>query len=157
MKNIFLLLLTFITLVACNQAKQATDTELTDLMEVPDNLDGTWKLVNYYNYSDNGVIDSVPMANGYRQIKIYSDGKVMWSRQVPLDSIEWYGYGAYEISEDELMETIEFGSASMLKIIDTMRVFTFELEKGKDWYRQINIDAEGNRIMSENYVRLYLP
>ncbi|NER15725.1 hypothetical protein GWK10_00790 [Spongiivirga citrea] len=117
-------------------------------------MEGAWELVNYYSYDGENVTDTVPMSQGYRQIKIYSGNKVMWSRKVPMDSIEWYGYGTYTNSEDELVETLDYGSASMLKIIDTMRVFSFELQIDKDTFTQITVGEEGVRISSENYRRL---
>ncbi len=143
-------------LIACDQKKQ-TETALPEIDESALSMEGTWQLINYYNYAEDEVTDTVPMADGYRQVKMYSHGKVMWTRKVPIDSIEWYGYGTYENTDNELEETLEYGSASMLKIIDTMRVFKFELQLGNDWFRQINIDEDGNRVISENYIRMERP
>ncbi len=143
-------------LVSCNQKKE----EKAPLAEVDINtntnpsMEGSWELVNYYSYDGENIVDTVPMSEGYRQIKIYSGNNVMWSRKVPMDSIEWYGFGTYENTEDELIETLDYGSASMLKIIDTMRVFSFELQLGKDVFTQITVGEEGDRISSENYRRL---
>ncbi len=158
MKTVSKLLLCVLVLISCNQEK-AQDTELKDTTPEPEalSLEGIWELTNYYTYEDNEVIDSFSNNADYRQIKMYQHGKVMWSRKVPIDSIEWYGYGSYQITDTSLTETIEYGSASMLKIIDTMRVFTFELELEKNKYRQINIDIDGNRMFSENYVRIEEP
>lgn len=143
-------------LVSCNQKKEEkaplaeTDVNIT---KIP-SMEGSWELVNYYSYDGENVVDTVPMSEGYRQIKIYSGNNVMWSRKVPMDSIEWYGYGTYTNSEDELVETLDYGSASMLKIIDTMRVFSFELQLDKDTFTQITVGGEGDRISSENYKRI---
>ncbi|RNL78063.1 hypothetical protein ED312_19890 [Sinomicrobium pectinilyticum] len=120
----------------------------------PVSLEGVWELVNYYTYEDNNVTDSFPNAEGYRQVKMYQDGKVMWTRKVPQDSTQWYGYGKYLSTDTSLVETLEYGSASMMKIIDTSRIFSFELQGGKDWFRQISINEDGNRTFSENYIRI---
>jgi len=88
-------------------------------------LDGAWELINHYNYDGDKVIDTVPNPEGYRQIKMYNEGKVMWTRYVPRDSVEWFGYGSYENTNNELRETLEYGSASIMKALDTIRVFSF--------------------------------
>ena len=49
-------------------------------------LEGTWELVSFYNYDANKIKDTVPTTEGYRQIKMYYNGKVMWTRYVPKDS-----------------------------------------------------------------------
>ncbi len=117
-------------------------------------LDGTWELISQYNYDGTHAIDTVLNTDGYRQIKMYNNGKVMWTRFVPEDSVEWFGYGSFYVNDSSLTETLEYGSASMMRIIDTMRVFTFELHLEKNHFKQITIDEEGNKIISENYKRI---
>lgn len=117
-------------------------------------LDGVWELVNHYTFDGQDVIDTIPPTDGYRQIKMYANGKVMWTRYVPKDSVEWFGYGSFNYSNSELTETLEYGSASMMKIVDTMRVFTFEVNYSPDYFSQISLDGDGNRTISENYRRI---
>ncbi|MEH6681731.1 MAG: hypothetical protein V7724_14375 [Sediminicola sp.] len=118
-------------------------------------LVGTWELVSFYMYDGTDVIDTVPTTEGYRQIKMYNEkGNIMWTRYVPKDSVEWFGYGTYSATENTLTEKLEYGSASMMKIIDTLRVFQFELQVQENAFSQITLDEEGNRISSENYKRL---
>lgn len=117
-------------------------------------LEGTWELVGYYNYMDNKVTDSFKVSDGYRQIKMYTPTKVMWSRDVPKDSMEWYGYGEYKVTDSHLTEVLEYGSESMSNIIDEKGVFHFELKARKNSYSQIELDEEGNRVYSENYKRI---
>lgn len=117
-------------------------------------LEGTWELVNRYNWEDGNVSDTLPNVNGYRQIKIYSKGKVMWTRYSPDDPAEWFGYGSYTNTENELEERLEFGSEAMMGIRDTVKVFKFELQLDEDAYSQITVDEEGNRSFSENYRRI---
>lgn len=118
-------------------------------------IEGTWELVNFYNYDDEGNIsDTVPRAEEYRQIKMYYNGKIMWTRYVPTDSVEWFGYGSYFTTDSTLSETLEYMSASMMNIADTLRIFNFELKLNDDSYSQITIDEDGYPTFSENYKRI---
>lgn len=117
-------------------------------------LEGTWELVNRYNWEDGNVSDTLPNTNGYRQIKIYSKGKVMWTRHSPDDPNEWFGYGSYTVNDGHLEEQLEYGSETMMKIQDTVKVFKFELLLDEDSYSQFTVDEEGNRSFSENYRRI---
>jgi hypothetical protein len=116
-------------------------------------IEGTWELVSFNNYDGNEII-TVPATQGYRQIKMYYNGKVMWTRYVPQDSIEWFGYGSYSTTDTTLIERLEYMSASMRKIANDSMVWTMKLELKPDSYSQIFIDGEGNPISSENYTRL---
>lgn len=130
-------------------------TEITSpKMHVNKSLDGTWELVSHYHYDDDKITDTILTDEFHRQIKMYNNGKVMWTRYVPMDSVEWFAYGSFKTTENSLMETLEYGSASMMKIIDTMRVFKFELELQENNYSQISLDEEGNKFFSENYNRI---
>lgn len=117
-------------------------------------LEGTWELVNRFNYDQGNVTDTLLNVNGYRQIKIYSKGKVMWTRHSPDDPNEWFGYGSYENTENSLEERLEYGSATMMAIQDTVQVFKFELQLYKDSYSQISLDDTGSPTSSENYKRI---
>jgi len=117
-------------------------------------LEGTWELINRYHYDGQDVSDTISNSNGYRQVKIYSKGKVMWSRYSPEDEADWFGYGRYTNTENTLEEQLEFGSETMMKIMDTVKVFKFELVLEKNSYSQITVDEEGNPTFSENYMRI---
>lgn len=148
MKKIFgLLILLLIFVSASGISESNSQSEPT--------LEGTWELISFYNYDEEGNIsDTVPTTAGYRQIKMYYNGKVMWTRYVPTDSVEWFGYGSYSATENSLTETLEYMSASMTRIADTLRMFNFELDLNENSYSQITIDDEGKRSFSENYKRL---
>ena len=125
-------------------------------------IEGTWELQNFYNYDGENITDTVPLAEGYRQVKMYYNGKIMWSRTTISDSNEpdgndvvgRFGYGTYRITEDELIETIEYGDVGMMRALDTMRVFTFELILKDDFFSQIAFEEDGSRTFSENYKRI---
>ena len=131
----------------------ATNSTSSNL-QMASSLEGTWELIHRYNYDESGVTDTLQNVNGYRQIKIFSKGKVMWTRHSPDDPTEWFGYGSYTNTENELKEQLEYGSAQMMKIQDTVQVFKFELILDKNQYSQISLDEEGNRTFSENYRRI---
>lgn len=117
-------------------------------------LEGTWELVNRFNYDGQNVSDTINNDNGYRQVKIYSKGKVMWTRFSPDDPAEWFGYGKYTNTENALEEQLEYASEAMMKIVDTVQIFRFELHLEKNSYSQITLDEEGNPNFSENYKRI---
>ncbi len=133
-----------------------SSTEFTSskLQKKANTLEGTWELLDRYNYDHGNVSDTLLNTNGYRQIKIYSKGKVMWTRHSPDDPNEWFGYGSYTNTEDHLEERLEYGSESMMAIQDTVRVFQFELNLHQDSYSQISLDENGVRTFSENYKRI---
>lgn len=118
-------------------------------------IEGTWELVSFYNYT-NGVSpsDTLPATDGYRQIKMYYNGKVMWTRYVPNDSVEWFGYGSYETTDSTLIEKLEYMSASMRKVANKNMEWHMELELENNRFSQIFTDEDGNRINSENYKRI---
>ena len=154
MKINALFLLAIILLASCKQ-KESTDTGLMKNDEKL-SLQGTWELISRYNYIDNKIADSFGLGEGYRQVKMYTPTKVMWSRMRPTDSSEWFGFGSYEINtaQDSLTEVLDYGSTMMSKIIDEEKEFTFELQLKKNSFIQIEIDDEGNRVISENYIRI---
>lgn len=125
--------------------------------EVYHSIEGTWELQGFYFYEDDEVVDTVPTSEGYRQVKMYYNGKIMWSRTNPTDSVDSvgrFGYGSYRITDSELIETIEYGDIQMMRALDTIRVFTFELILTDSTFSQIASDEDGNRTFSENYIRL---
>ena len=85
---------------------------------------------------------------------MYYNGKVMWTRYVPQDSVEWFGYGSYEVTDSTLTERLEYMSASMRKIANDSMVWNMILVLEPNQYSQIFVDEEGNKINSENYIRI---
>ncbi|MHA7830808.1 MAG: hypothetical protein ACX93O_06890 [Flagellimonas sp.] len=117
-------------------------------------IEGTWELQSFYNYDGENVIDTIKKSEGYRQVKMYSKKKIMWTRYVPDEPNGRFGYGSYRVTDNSLTEVIEYGDDDMMKALDTMRNFTFELILKEDTFSQITVDADGNRTFSENYKRI---
>jgi hypothetical protein len=158
MKNLALIFIIATCILSCKQnAKDQTNmnSDVEKMKSESLTLEGVWELVSFYYYKDNVIIDTVINKPDNRQVKMYIDGKVMWSRRAPSDAIDFFGYGSYKFSDSTLTETLDYGSVEMLKVIDTMRVFTFEFKLQKDAFTQIDLDYDGNRIFSENYRRVH--
>ncbi len=116
-------------------------------------LQGVWELQHQTLYENNLVTDTMFNLNGYRQVKMYSKGKVMWTRYDPADNNDWFGYGTYAINNGILTEKLEYASVEMMKILDTTNIFEFTLVLGQNTFSQIDNDSEGNPERSENYLR----
>ncbi|MEL6918124.1 MAG: hypothetical protein AAFO99_10395 [Bacteroidota bacterium] len=144
-----LLGLVFLMLILISAAKLTSLKPQNEL-----SIEGTWELINRYNYDGLNVSDTIQNTNGYRQIKMFHEGRVMWTRFSPDDPVEWFGYGRYKSTGDQLEESLEYGSDAMMKVIDTTVVFMFELQLDEDNYSQFTLDEEGNRIFAENYKRI---
>ena len=153
-------ILPFLIMLLIFSCKQNSENEIKDTQLEVSNLttsnplEGAWELVGYYNYKDNKVIDSFNTSEGYRQVKMYTHNKVMWSKYVPSDSTEWFGYGKYKVNGTELVEVLEYGSEMMSKIIQEKKEFKHEFIINGDSFSQIEVDEDGNRIYAENYKRI---
>jgi len=123
-------------------------------LEREEKLEGVWELVNQQLYENGEVSEVLENENGYRQVKMYSKGKVMWTRNDPSDSNEWFGYGTYTVKDGILEERLEYASGPMMKIVDTTQVFKFELIIDKNSYQQISINDEGLATEGESYMRI---
>lgn len=159
MKYNYLILIAALILFNCKDKKASElpvspESSKEDIMTLPLTLEGTWELVNFYNYDNNTVIDSFKAESGYRQVKMYSKHKVMWTKHVPSDSAEWFGYGTYKYEDGELIESLEYGSQMMDEVIKSKESFIYELNLEATKFSQIEVDEDGNRIYAENYIRI---
>lgn len=133
----------------------AAGTDYSERSKKENSISGTWELVSHYLYDGKNVTDTIlALESKARQIKMYNNSKVMWSRYVPELSAEWFGYGSYRTTKDRLYETLEYGSSTMMEMIDSIGVFEFELILKEKSFTQITLDSDGNRVHSENYVRI---
>ncbi|MCA0132287.1 hypothetical protein [Winogradskyella alexanderae] len=153
----FIICLIFVFISSCadsNTDKSESSEEVEAITSKKNGLKGAWELKGFYNYQDNKVVDSFENNTLSRQIKMYTDTKVMWCKLLKTDSIEFFGYGSYTYDDGLLTEVLEFGSAFMNDVIEEQQEFVFQFELGPDRFEQIEIDEDGNRIYSENYVRI---
>ncbi|PQV47424.1 hypothetical protein CLV33_107212 [Jejuia pallidilutea] len=153
----FLILILCIVFGACNNSNSKT-TQITseeENQEKTPSLLGVWERTSFYNYGENGkVMDSFASSHANRHIKIFTPTKVMWCRNIEADSIEWFGYGRYTLTDSLLTEVLDYGSVEMSKYIKQNPEFVFHYNLEEDKYSQIQIDAEGHPLFAENYIRL---
>ena len=158
MKSKLLILgITLLFISACKEQPKGNidSTEVkTEITPNTNMLKGTWKLVGFYNYKDNIVVDSFSNNTISRQVKMYTDSKVMWCKLLKTDSIEFFGYGSYNYDDGTLTEVLDFGSAFMNEVIKENQKFNFALELSENRFEQIELDEDGNKIYSENYERV---
>ena len=150
----FILSLVFALISSCRENVKSNEKIVDHSIENKLSLKGTWELKGFYNYQNNIIVDSFSNNTISRQIKMYSDTKVMWSKQRPADSIEFFGYGSYNFEDGILTEVLEFGSTFMNEVIAESKEFNFQLQLHPDRFEQIELDEDGNRIYSENYIRI---
>ena len=148
MKKVSLLLATAICALVFMAAYENEDAKLEE------SLRGVWELKHQTFYENNMVADTMFNLNGYRQVKMYSKGHIMWTRYDATDTNDWFGYGTYEIKDGMLIEYIEYGSKQMMTALDTIRQFEFRLVMDDDTFSQVALDAEGNYDFAENYIKL---
>lgn len=152
-KLIFLTGILMIALLSCKQA-ETENTEETSMEESKPTIKGVWELVSYYNYDDEGGIDTIKASATNKQIKMYSKSKIMWSRYNATDSLDWFGFGDYTTTDTSLKEVLDFGSKSMLNVIKEEGEFNFNLVITDSTFSQITVDDEGNPLFAENYKRI---
>lgn len=155
MKSLLTTCCVIILFISCKNDKNEDAYPITNSKDSKvKSLVGTWELTSFHNYVDNKITETFEPVNGYRQVKMYSPSKVMWSKHVPSDSTEWFGYGSYKIEDNHLKEILDYGSLMMSKIIQEKKEFVYELDLQSNTFSQIEIDEDGNRIYSENYKRI---
>ena len=155
--KILVLSLALVFISSCKeQSEKTTDNDEAEEITTSqgNELHGTWELVGFYNYKDNVVVDSFSNNTISRQVKMFSDNKVMWCKLLKTDSIEFFGYGSYKLDDGSLTEILEFGSAFMNEVIKEQQEFNFQLNLKPNRFEQIELDEDGNKIYSENYVRV---
>ncbi|NNL81594.1 MAG: hypothetical protein HKO67_13985 [Flavobacteriaceae bacterium] len=153
---IILLLLSIFTFFSCKQEATDKTDQIEEVTEMDPSIKGVWELVSFYNYDEEGNVTDTLMANETnKQVKIYTETRIMWSRFNISDTIDWFGYGAYETTDTSLVETLEYGSKSMNRVIEEeQNVFDFKLVLSEDTYSQITIDEDGDPFFAENYRRI---
>lgn len=138
--------------MSCQENKAEENKLVPESKELT--LEGAWEMVGFYNYSNNVIIDSFNTQNGYKQVKMFTDNKVMWSKKMPSDSTDWFGYGSYELKDSTLLEIMDYGSKIMNQVIAERKEFKYHILLDENQFSQIEMDEEGNLVYSENYKRI---
>ena len=153
---IFLLCLCLFTAISCKKEDSEKTDQVVEAIADKPNIKGVWELVSFYNYDEDGnVTDTLKASETNKQVKIYTESRIMWSRFNISDTIDWFGYGSYVTTDSSLTETLEYGSKSMNRVIqEEQNVFDFKLEISEDSYSQITLDDDGLPFFAENYKRI---
>lgn len=117
-------------------------------------LEGAWELVSFLNYKEDGSVDTIKSSNAYKQMKMYSKTKIMWSRLRAWDSLDWFGVGDYTFKDGKLTEVLDYGSHAMNSRIKAKKKFIFDILIDENTFTQIEIDSLGHPIYAENYKRV---
>ncbi|MDD7885047.1 hypothetical protein [Flavivirga sp. 57AJ16] len=154
MKSLLLLLISTSLFISCkNNTETVSKKNNMEVTDKPPSLEGTWEIVSYLNYRQDGSVDTIKSSATTKQIKMYSGTKVMWNRLRTSDSVEWFGYGDYKIEDGQLIEVLEYGSRSM-NITENSNEFIFDIILEDNTFTQIQMDSERHPIFAENYRRL---
>ncbi|MFI0430217.1 hypothetical protein [Mariniflexile sp. HMF6888] len=117
-------------------------------------LEGAWELVSFLNYKEDGSVDTIKSSNVYKQMKMYSKTKIMWSRLRAWDSLDWFGVGDYTFKDGILTEVLDYGSHAMNSRIKEKKKFVFDITIDENSFTQVEMDSSGKPIYAENYKRL---
>lgn len=149
----FFLLTIFICFIGCKNENKQTQTNSEEEVSKLSLL-GTWERISYYNYLDGKVSDTFVTTESNRHIKMYTQKKVMWCRNISADSTEWFGFGSYTTNDTLLTEVLDYGSKAMNEFIEKNPKFVFKYQLEKDKFSQIQVDEDGNPLFAENYIRI---
>ena len=152
MKNYYVLFVLLALLTSCKDMNKTTEDET--LMTDEPTLEGAWELVSFLNYDSDGAADTINSSNDYKQMKMYSKSKIMWSRLRAGDSLDWFGVGNYTFKDGILTEVLDYGSKAMNNRIKDNSHFQFEIEITDTTFTQIEVDSLGHRIYAETYKRI---
>lgn len=150
---LFSVLLIFIT--GCNDYKNNVNNvdDFEETSEEP-TIKGAWEMVSFINYRDDGAIDSIKSNDNFKQMKMFTDNKIMWSRLRTWDSVDWFGVGNYTFKDGILTEDLEYGSKSMMDRIKMDKPWDWEVIIDKNTFTQITRDTLGQPVYAEVYNRV---
>jgi len=134
--------------IACNQPADILSDEKAPSVE------GVWKLTDHFVVTEFG--DTVWVFPESAQYKIYLDGHVMWNGEPDQDSIEWYGFGTYDLSGDTLVERLSIMSYSMQEAMGSDEEAILVVEFDEDNFKQYieGIWQDTVYYNTEVYIRL---
>ncbi|MFD0989786.1 hypothetical protein ACFQ1R_06740 [Mariniflexile jejuense] len=135
-------------LFSCNKKNK------TEIEAKPPTLEGAWELVSFLNYRDDGSVDTIKSSSNYKQMKMFSQTKVMWSRLRTSDSLDWFGVGNYTLKDGMLTEILDYGSKAMESRIKEKKKFVFNIMLDKNKFTQIEVDSLEQPTYGENYKRI---
>ncbi len=135
-----------------NQTNLKENTINTDTKTA--SLKGAWELTSFLNYREDGSVDTIKSSNSFKQIKMFSKTKIMWSRLRTTDSLDWFGVGDYSFKDGILTEVLDYGSKAMNNRIKSKKKYFFNIQLNKNKFTQIETDSTGKPIYAETYLKI---
>ncbi len=153
-KHLTLLLILIFAVFSCKDNNETSMAETTEETNKEYSLEGAWELDSFLNYSGDGTADTIKSSNSFKQMKMFSKTKIMWSRLRMGDSLEWFGVGDYTFNDGILTEDLEYGSKAMMQRINSNKVWEWEIIIDENTFTQITRDSLGSPIYAEMYHRV---
>ncbi|WNH09405.1 hypothetical protein [Thalassobellus suaedae] len=152
----YLFIICIVLFFSCKDNTDSTNTNenINNTETKATSLQGAWELTSFLNYREDGSVDTINSSNSFKQMKMYSETKVMWSRLRTMDSLDWFGVGDYTFKDGILTEVLDYGSKAMNSRIKSKKNFIFNILLDKDKFTQIEFDSIGKPIYAENYLRV---
>src|SRR6056300_1710040 len=143
-KNLSLILIMLLTVISCKNNNETAMPETDEQANETPSIEGAWELVSFLNYSGDGTVDTIQTSNTFKQMKMFSETKIMWSRLRTGDSLDWFGVGDYTFEDGILTENLEYGSKAMRRRIKANKIFDFEIVIDETSFTQIEKDSLGH-------------
>ena len=153
-KNLFFVLVLSLFFIGCKNDAKSTTSEVMDEPTEAHSLEGAWELVSFLNYRGDGQVDSIKSSNDFKQMKMFSETKIMWSRLRTWDSLDWFGVGDYTYKDGILTENLEYGSKAMMERISADKAWDWEITIDEKSFTQITRDSLGQPVYAEIYNRV---
>ena len=114
-----LIIFSLILFVSCGETPKKEQTEISESSKV----EGVWERRGTIQYINSKPIDTVfygiddtGEVEGFRNVKIYSEGNIFWLNNSPSNT-PWKGgpggYGKYKIEKDQMVEYMSHGTGGM--------------------------------------------
>lgn len=118
-------------------------------------MPGVYKMV----YQQEKTSKKDTTTTSLQQVKIYTDGYMMFANYSAPDSVGNFAVGSYTMAGDTLTENVFYGAGDTVKSAD-LRSFKLYIEKTDSGYKQIipEIESEGEKsTLTEGYDRIGKP
>ena len=139
-----LIIMCSVLLLCSANTRTADSNSAVETLDSIDPVEGVWERSNRYWVLDDDTIYADPTP-GLRH-KIYYDGYVMWTADPAPDSSEWYGYGTYQLNNNNLVEKLSTMSLSLQEEMGSETEVLLIVEYENSFYKQERPQAFRNTI-----------
>ena len=150
----YLFIICIALIFSCNNNTSSANLDKAINKTETPTLKGAWELSSFLNYREDGTVDTIKSSNSFKQMKMFSKTKIMWSRLRTMDSLDWFGVGNYTFKDGILTEVLDYGSKAMNSRIKAKKNFIFNIILEENTFTQIEYDSIGKPIYAEKYLRI---